>query len=42
MLGTPADSTALTMVSLSAALRPSGFSHITIFPALAAAMAISA
>ena len=29
-------------VSLSAALRPSGFSHMTILPAFAAAMAISA
>src|SRR5271169_5136029 len=42
MLRTPAASTAFTMVSDSAALRPSGFSHITILPARAAVMAISA
>ena len=41
MFGTPAASTAATIASASAALRPSGFSHITILPAFAAAMAIS-
>jgi len=39
--GTRADSTAATIFSASAALRPSGFSHITILPARAAATAIS-
>ena len=42
MLGTPAFSTASTIVSPSAAVRASGFSQSTILPALAAAMAISA
>src|ERR1039457_7580027 len=42
MFGTPAFFTASTMRSDSAALRPRGFSQSTIFPASAAAMAISA
>jgi len=42
MFRTPAASTAWTMPSVSAALRLSGFSQLTILPALAAAMAISA
>jgi hypothetical protein len=41
MEGTPAFSTAATMASDSPAFRPSGFSHITIFPASAAATAMS-
>src|SRR5471030_1153041 len=41
-VGTPAASTAATIASDSAAFRPRGFSHITILPALAAAIAISA
>src|SRR5260370_12380244 len=42
MFGTRAVSTACTMALDSGALRPSGFSHITILPAFAAAIAISA
>src|SRR3984957_6414294 len=42
MFGVLACSTAATIFSDSAALRPNGFSHITILPASAAAMAISA
>src|ERR1700683_3491333 len=42
MFGVFACSTAATIFSDSAALRPNGFSHITILPASAAAMAISA
>jgi hypothetical protein len=42
MFATLAASTAATIFSVSAALRPSGFSHITILPACAAAIAISA
>ena len=42
MLATPAPSTADTIACASAAVRPSGFSQVTIFPARAAAMAISA
>src|SRR5437870_13724605 len=42
MLATLADSTASVMVLASVALRPRGFSHITILPAWAAAIAISA
>ena len=41
MFGTPAFSTAATIASASFAVRPSGFSHITILPAFAAAIAIS-
>ena len=41
VFGTFADSTAATISSASAAFRPSGFSHITILPARAAAIAIS-
>jgi hypothetical protein len=43
MFGTSAFSTAATIFSASGGVhRPSGFSHITILPAFAAAMAISA
>src|SRR3982750_3417031 len=42
MLATPAFSTASTIAFDSAAVRPSGFSHMTILPAFAAAIAISA
>jgi hypothetical protein len=41
VFGTPAASTAATIALASSAVRPSGFSHKTIFPACAAAMAIS-
>src|SRR3984957_20734839 len=41
MFATRASSTACTMKSDSCALRPRGFSHITILPAFAAATAIS-
>jgi hypothetical protein len=42
MFGTLAFSMAFTMVSACLELRASGFSHRIIFPAFAAAMAISA
>jgi len=41
-LGAPAASTVANMREDLALLRPSGFSHITILPASAAAMAFSA
>jgi hypothetical protein len=42
LFATAARSTASTIPSASAAVRASGFSHMTIFPARAAAIAISA
>jgi hypothetical protein len=42
LFATPALSTAATIACPSAAVRASGFSHITILPARAAATAISA
>jgi hypothetical protein len=41
VFGTPVVSTAFTIAAASFAVRPSGFSHITILPAFAAAMAMS-